>query len=76
MAKITFKNGHMDIMGELPVTELMRLCKIALNADPCAIVTIRQTSGTDFPPFIAIESVEFHDKTDAKGEFTNLLTEG
>ena len=69
-----FKDGHLDIMNELPVSELFRLCKIVLEKDPSAVVTIRQTSGTDFPPFITMESLERHDATDAEGIFTNLLT--
>ena len=68
------KGGHCDITCEIPLSELFRLCKVALNEDLGAVVTIRQTQGTDFPPFIAIETQEFHDKTDAEGEFTNLLT--
>ena len=74
MAREKKFRGHLDIMEEIPVTELMRLCKIIINQDPSAVVTIRQTDGTDFPPFISIESQEFHDKTDSEGEFTNLLT--
>lgn len=69
-----FKDGHLDIMNEIPVSELFRLCKIVLEKDPSAVVTIRQTSGTDFPTFIAMESLERHDATDAEGIFTNLLT--
>lgn len=51
----------------------MRLCKLVLNQDLSAVVTIRQTGGTDFPPFIAIESQEYHDQTDKEGIFENLL---
>lgn len=74
MARTKKFNGHLDIMEEIPVTELMRLCKIVLNQDLSAVVTIRQTEGTDFPPFISIESQEFHDKTDSEGVYTNLLS--
>ena len=74
MAREKKFRGHLDIMEEIPVTELMRLCKVILNQDLSAVVTIRQTEGTDFPPFISIESQEFHDKTDGEGIFTNLLT--
>ena len=73
MAREKKFRGHLDIDQEMPVTELMRLCKLGLNQDPCAVVTIRQTGGTDFPPFIALESQEFHDKTDREGVFENLL---
>ena len=74
MAREKKFKGHLDIMEEIPVTELMRLCKIVLSQDLSAVVTIRQTEGTDFPPFISIESQEFHDKTDSDGVYTNLLT--
>jgi len=65
--------GHLGIYHEIPITELMRLCKLVLNQDLSAVVTIRQTGGTDFPPFIAIESQEYHDQTDKEGIFENLL---
>jgi hypothetical protein len=74
MAREKRFNGHFDVTEEIPVTELMRLCKIALSQDLSAVVTIRQTEGTDFPPFISIESQKFHDQTDDEGIFTNLLT--
>ena len=75
MARAKKFNGHLDITEEIPVVELMRLCKIALNQDLSAVVTIRQTEGTDFPPFISIESQKFHDQTDDEGIFTNLLNQ-
>jgi hypothetical protein len=73
MARIKKFRGHIDIDQEIPVVELFRLCKLVLEQDPSAIVTIRQTEGTDFPPFIALESQEYHDKTDKEGAFVNQL---
>ena len=73
MAREKKFRGHLDIDHEIPVTELMRLCKLVLNQDLSAVVTIRQTGGTDFPPFIAIESQEYHDHADQEGVFENLL---
>ena len=69
-----FKGGHRDIMNELPISEMYRICKAVMEKDPTAIVTIRQTYGTDFPPFIAIESPKFHDKTDKERVYINQLT--
>jgi hypothetical protein len=71
--KNEFSNGHIDIDREISAVELMRLCKIALNHDLGAVVTIRQTEGTDFPPFITIETQEVHDMTDAEGIAVNQL---
>lgn len=75
MAREKKFKDHIDISREIPVTELMRICKNVLNQDLSAVVTIRKTEGTDFPPFIAIESQEFHDKTDNNGAFINMLTQ-
>lgn len=68
-----FKDGHHDIMNELPISELYRRCKLIMEKDPFATVTIRQCQGTDFPPFITIESDEFREEQDNKGEFPRLL---
>ena len=68
-----FKDGHHDIMDELPISELYRRCKLIMEQDPTATVTIRQCEGTDFPPFIAIESDEFREEQDSKGDFPRLL---
>jgi hypothetical protein len=73
MAREKKFRGHLDIDHEIPVTELMRLCKLILNQDPSAVMTIRQTGGTDFPPFLALESQEYHDHTDQEGVFINQL---
>ena len=73
MAKKIFTNGHHEIMDELPISELYRRCKIILEKDPSATVTIRQCAGTDFPPFIAIESDAFREKTDLEGDYPRLI---
>ena len=73
MARKNDFKGHIDIDREISAVELMRLCKIALNYDLGAVVTIRQTEGTDFPPFITIETQEVHDMTDAEGIAVNQL---
>lgn len=68
-----FKDGHHDIMTELPISEVYRRCKLIMEKDPTATVTIRQCEGTDFPPFIAIESDEWREKEDEKGDYPRLL---
>ena len=68
-----FKDGHHDIMDELPVSELYRRCKLIMEKDPSATVTIRQCGGTDFPPFIAIESDEFREAEDERGDYPRLI---
>lgn len=73
MARDKSFRGHLDIDKEIPVSELMRLCKLVLNQDSSAVMTIRQTGGTDFPPFIALESQEYHDYADQEGVFINQL---
>ena len=72
--KNEFKDGHREIMSELPISEMYRICKAIMEKDPTAIVTIRQTGGTDFPPFIAIESLDVHNKTDRERVHINKFT--
>lgn len=62
-----------DIMKEIKVSELLIICQRIIQDDPFATVTIRQCQGTDFPPFITIESDEFREEQDNKGEFPRLL---
>lgn len=71
--KENFSNGHLDITEEISAKDLLRLLKIVVSLNPDAVVTIRQTAGTDFPPFISVESLDAHDQTDNEGVYTNLL---
>lgn len=63
----------MDVTEEISARELLRLLKCVVALDENAIVTIRQTTGTDFPPFISVESKETHDAMDNEGVYENLL---
>jgi hypothetical protein len=71
MAK-KFKQAY--ITEEMRAVTLLSILQDIVNRDADAIVTIRQTEGTDFPPFIAIESESVHDATDKEHVFANLLT--
>ena len=71
--KDNFSNGHLDIMEEISAKDLLRLLKIVVSQSPDAVVTIRQTTGTDFPPFISVESLDAHDQADNEGVYANLL---
>lgn len=72
MAIYKFK-GNLDITEEIKATELAEKLLEIVKVCPNAIVTIRQTEGTDFPPFIAIESPKVHDETDEEGIAVNQL---
>jgi hypothetical protein len=65
--------SSMDIMEEMSAKDLLRLLKSVVALDENAIVTIRQTAGTDFPPFIAVESEETHAAINDEGVYENLL---
>jgi hypothetical protein len=56
----------------MEAADLLRELKKVVKDCPDAIVTIRQTQGTDFPPFLTIESKIEHDKNDEEGAFVNL----
>lgn len=62
------------ITEEMRAVNLLPILQDIVNRDADAIVTIRQTWGTDFPPFIAIESEKVHEETDQEGVYTNQLT--
>lgn len=62
------------ITEEMRAVNLLPILQDIVNRDADAIVTIRQTNGTDFPPFIAIESEKIHDTMDREGIFINQLT--
>jgi hypothetical protein len=62
----------MDFDSEIRAEDLLSQLKAIVKQCPDAIVTIRQTQGTDFPPFLTIESKIEHDKNDEEGAFVNL----
>lgn len=65
--------SSIEIMKEISAKELLRLLKSVVALDENAVVTIRQTAGTDFPPFISVESEETHAATNDEGVYENLL---
>lgn len=67
----TFRS--VDIDSEISAADLCRRLKLILAQCPDAIVTIRHAEGTDFPPFLTIESRVEHDRQDEAGDFENLL---
>lgn len=65
--------SSMEIMKEISAKDLLRLLKNVVAFSPDAIVTIRQTAGTDFPPFISIESLDAHAAADEEGVYANMF---
>ena len=61
----------MDFDSEIQAKDLLRELKKIVEQCPDAIVTIRQTTGTDFPPFLTIESPVEHDLNDRQNDFAN-----
>jgi len=55
--------------------ELSTILNRVLAQDPRSVVCVRQYAGTDFPPFISIESKEYHNQLNEENEFINLLIE-
>ena len=56
-------------------TELVEVLNQIIAHDPEAVVCVRHCDGTDFPPYISIESKEYHDRLNSENEFINLLLE-
>ena len=61
----------MDFDAEVGAADLLRQLKKIVEQCPDAIVTIRQTRGTDFPPFLTIESPVEHELNDSQSDFVN-----
>lgn len=55
--------------------ELIDILNKAIALDPTMVVCVRQCDGTDFPPYISIESKEYHDRLNEENQFINLLIE-
>ena len=55
--------------------ELSSILNQVIAQDPNAVVCVRQCTGTDFPPYISIESKEYHDQLNEENQFINLLLE-
>lgn len=63
------KFDFIDIPDNCGHEQFMTLLTEARQQSPKAVVCLRQTSGTDFPPFMAIESPEYHEQCNLEGEF-------
>ena len=71
MAKTSFE--HIDFDEHITAKELHRILGAVINTCPDAVVTVRQCTGTDFPPFITIESPESRAATEEAGAFAEML---
>lgn len=71
------KKSFLDrcIEGTISALQLSEILNKVLAHDPNAVVCVRQCDGTDFPPYIAIESKEQHDRLNKENQFINLLIE-
>ena len=69
------KFQYRSIEGTITAEELLAILKHAIEHEPTAVVCVRQCDGTDFPPFISIESEEFHDQLNRENQLINLLME-
>ena len=64
-----------SIEETITAVELSAILKQFIEHDPTAVVCVRQCDGTDFPPYISIESKEDHDRLNSENQFINLLLE-
>ena len=64
-----------SIEETISVVELSDILKQFIEHNPTAVVCVRQCDGTDFPPYISIESKEDHDRLNSENQFINLLLE-
>lgn len=64
-----------SIEETITVIELIDILNNAIAHDPNMVVCVRQCDGTDFPPYISIESKEYHDRLNEENQFINLLIE-
>lgn len=64
-----------SIEETISVVELLAILKQFVEHDSTAVVCVRQCDGTDFPPYISIESKEYHNRLNNENQFINLLLE-
>lgn len=64
-----------SIEETISAIELMEILKQFTENDATAVVCVRQCDGTDFPPYLSIESKEYHDRLNRENQFINLLME-
>lgn len=75
MAKKQKQIQKCSIEETITAIELSSILNQVIAQDPTAVVCVRQYAGTDFPPYISIESKEYHDQLNEENEFINLLLE-
>ena len=64
-----------SIEETITAIELSSILNQVIAQDPNAVACVRQCTGTDFPPYISIESKEYHDQLNEENQFINLLLE-
>ena len=64
-----------SIEETITAVELSAILKQFIEHDPTAVVCVRQCDGTDFPPYISIETKEDYDRLNSENQFINLLLE-
>ena len=64
-----------SIEETITAIELSSILNQVITQAPNAVVCVRQCTGTDFPPYISIESKEYHDQLNEENQFINLLLE-
>ena len=64
-----------SIEETITAIELSSILNQVITQDPNAVVCVRQCTGTDFPPYISIESKEYHEQLNEENQFINLLLE-
>lgn len=64
---------YVDIPNGLETKQFVSILSEARSACPNAIVCLRHTVGTDFPPFITVESPRFHDIANKNGEYELIM---
>ena len=64
-----------SIEETITAIDLSSILNQVITQDPNAVVCVRQCTGTDFPPYISIESKEYHDQLNEENQFINLLLE-
>ena len=64
-----------SIEETITAIELSSILNQVITQAPNAVVCVRQCIGADFPPYISIESKEYHDQLNEENQFINLLLE-
>ena len=64
-----------SIEETITAIELSSILNQVIAQDPNAVACVRQCTGTDFPPYISIESKEYHEQLNEENQFINLLLE-